>query len=400
MNRSAFTRFIAMTALVLLLVLRSTSACALTDVQIGNGPASPDGSYLNAQNIAATLAFTNVSVVATNSIAVVDPVDLSTGTFGPAFGSLGLQAPTVDINNSLNMSTASFIGLPNVATVNLSAKITTGSVMFNAAHYLNSGSITAVNVQTNSASIQQAVDLSSKISPVNVAIATGQYNEAVNVGRSITFSTGAANGHVNNGTLTTTSNTATLTLTGLSFTNSSTGTIAGVGTVDMSGLTLGGVTNSGVVAPGVSGAGMLAFDGAYVQQPSADLQIDIGGTSAGTQYDRLAISGSAALSGSLHVNLINSFTPSSSDVFTILTSLTVAGVFTNAPSTVPAGGGVFDVTYNPSSVVLDNFHFVPEPSSMMLMAPIVLLLGGRRKTAKTRGFPRKSVWSHGMRESS
>jgi hypothetical protein len=328
--------------------------------------------------MANTLAFTNVSVQATNSVTVVDPIDLSTGSFGTTFGSLNLQAPTFSLNDNMNMSTISAIGLPTVGTVNLTGKITTGTVLFRASKFLSTSTVTHVNVLADTASIQQAVDLSSTTAGVTVAITTGHYNEAVSVGRSMTFTTSAAGGHVNNGTLLLTSSSATLTLTGTSFTNASGATLGGVGTYDMSGVTAG-LLNHGTVAPG-SSPGLLAIDGTYTQANDGDLKIEIGGTTVGSQYDRLAISGVATLGGFIDVSLVNGFTPSSSDTFTILTSLARAGVFSNALTTVPADGGVFDVTYGPTSVMLSNFRFVPEPGGwMILLVPVVSVLTHRRR---------------------
>jgi len=39
------------------------------------------------------------------------------------------------------------------------------------------------------------------------------------------------------------------------------------------------------------------------------LNIELGGTTAGTQYDRLRVSGTATLASALNVTLANGFTP-------------------------------------------------------------------------------------------
>src|SRR6185295_19645507 len=48
-------------------------------VTIGNGPDSPDGSYLNAGNMADTLVFTTVEVIASAGINVADDIDMASG---------------------------------------------------------------------------------------------------------------------------------------------------------------------------------------------------------------------------------------------------------------------------------------------------------------------------------
>jgi autotransporter-associated beta strand protein len=91
--------------------------------------------------------------------------------------------------------------------------------------------------------------------------------------------------------------------------------------------------NDGLITPGTS-AGMLAVQGVYTQSEIGSLGIEIGGTTAGTQYDRLAVAGTAALDGALNVTLINGFNPAVGSTFDILTAGSLAGTFTtvNLPS--------------------------------------------------------------------
>jgi len=98
--------------------------------------------------------------------------------------------------------------------------------------------------------------------------------------------------------------TATLSLNGGSLTGN--GTIAG--TVD----------NHAIVAPGAS-PGTLTINGDYVQESDGVLNIQIGGTAPGTQYDRLLVSGNVTLGGTLNVTTTNSFVPAPGNAFQILT---------------------------------------------------------------------------------
>jgi hypothetical protein len=137
------------------------------------------------------------------------------------------------------------------------------------------------------------------------------------------------------------------------------------------GLINGGVlTNSGgVVAPGSTGtAGRTLLTGSYVvDQASAGLALDVGGTTAASsfqqatgRYDVLTISSNASLAGAISARLINGFVPVTGTSFTVLSAASVSGAFANAPvsgSTIPAWqgsttNGFFEVTYNTNNVVL------------------------------------------------
>ena len=106
--------------------------------------------------------------------------------------------------------------------------------------------------------------------------------------------------------------TATLSLNGGSLTGN--GTIAA--TVD----------NHAVVAPGAS-PGTLTISGDYVQASGGSLDIEIGGTAPGTQYDRVLVSGAVTLDGTLNVIPINGFVPSAGESFQILTFGSRTGAF-------------------------------------------------------------------------
>jgi len=353
---------------------------ALVSVSIGNGTASPDGTYLNAGNVASTLAFTNVTVTATNNIDVVDSIDLSTSQFGPTFGDLILNAPTVNLNNNMVIGSG-HVQFTGATTLNLTGEILNGGNPIGSSKVLNNSTLTQLNVLANTASIQQAVDISSATSPVTVNVATGQINQNVTIGKSLTLTSTNAGGNTNNANLKVGSST-TATLSGGGFNNATGGTMSGVGTFDVSGLGGGGFVNHGTVAPG-SSPGVLSFTGAYNQAGDGDLEIEIGGTTVGTQYDRLAASGPATLGGLLHATLINGFVPSPSDTFTILTSSADSGAFSNATSMLTIPGGHFDVNYTPTAVTLSNFA-VPEPDAACVLAIGAIGLMKRRRFGRMR----------------
>ncbi|HXV85301.1 MAG TPA: hypothetical protein VD793_01310, partial [Gemmatimonadales bacterium] len=100
------------------------------------------------------------------------------------------------------------------------------------------------------------------------------------------------------------------------FTNGVSGVVQGAGTFNATGTTF---SDGGTFSPGgTPTAGALTFTGAYVQAAAGTLSIELGGTTPGTGYDQLAISGGATLGGTLNVTLINAFVPAGF-TFNILT---------------------------------------------------------------------------------
>jgi T5SS/PEP-CTERM-associated repeat protein len=98
-------------------------------------------------------------------------------------------------------------------------------------------------------------------------------------------------------------------------------------------------TDQGFVAPGFP-IGALHVTGSFEQVNASDLQIQISGTTAGTQYDQLLVTGMDTLGGTLDVSLINGFIPHRGDSFEILHFGSVTGKFStiNLP-TLPSGLG-------------------------------------------------------------
>lgn len=137
------------------------------------------------------------------------------------------------------------------------------------------------------------------------------------------------------------------------------GTLAGDGSVMTgSGPIDGQVENrNGVVAPGIGvGAGTLSITGRFANGHDGALNIELGGLTAGTQYDRLLIDGVATLDGTLNVSLVNlgggMFAPALGNVFSIITAGSVGGTFStlNLPSL--ASDKMWFVGYEETSMLL------------------------------------------------
>ena len=126
------------------------------------------------------------------------------------------------------------------------------------------------------------------------------------------------------------------------------------------GMITGAVTSSsgGAINPGDSSTatGILTDKGAYTQNTGA-LDISIGGTTAGTQYDVFNPT-SAKLSGALNTTLINGFVPNAGQTFTIMNFGSETGTFASCDgrsggTTCPINSAEhFNIIYNPTDVQL------------------------------------------------
>jgi hypothetical protein len=125
------------------------------------------------------------------------------------------------------------------------------------------------------------------------------------------------------------------------------------GLLSGSGIIQGSVQNAGAIAVGGSGAaGELIISGNYVQTATGELDIDLGGIHSGTDYDQLAIGGTATLDGTLNVNLINGFQPIVGDSFAVLIFGSRSGDFAIENGLDLGGGLHLNPQYHPSSLAL------------------------------------------------
>jgi hypothetical protein len=80
--------------------------------------------------------------------------------------------------------------------------------------------------------------------------------------------------------------------------------------------------------------------------------VDLGGTTAGTQYDVLDISSAATLGGVLNVDLISGFTPTAGNTFDIMDYTSETGTFATLNLPKLTGGDTWSISYNTTDVVL------------------------------------------------
>jgi probable HAF family extracellular repeat protein len=133
----------------------------------------------------------------------------------------------------------------------------------------------------------------------------------------------------------------------------------------------GTVFMEGDLRPGSSTAA-ISFGGDLIFGGGATLEIELGGTEAGTQHDAVNVAGLAALNGTLQIVLIDGFRPSLGDNFEILTYGSVEGGFTEYRGLELGNGLRLQFNFTESGCVSS---VVPEPSTLMSALLAAGLLG-------------------------
>ena len=139
-------------------------------------------------------------------------------------------------------------------------------------------------------------------------------------------------------------------------------TLAGTGTV------VALITSDGIVAPGTSAGQLTTLE--YAQNAGGTLLVEIGGTTAGSQYDQLNVLASATVGGTLSVRLIGGYTPTTNDSFDVVTAGTLTGTFAVTDLPPLTGGDAWVVTYLPTGVRLTITN-APAISGFDLYASVV-----------------------------
>jgi hypothetical protein len=129
------------------------------------------------------------------------------------------------------------------------------------------------------------------------------------------------------------------------------------GSLVASGTINANVTNAGVLDlgspfnPGDT-PGILIINGNYVQTTSGTLDIKVGGTTPGTQFDQLQVNGNVTLAGTLSVKVIDgaTFTPGTPIQIVVCDPMhTISGTF---PTVFLGGRFQNPPTYDPTDVTL------------------------------------------------
>jgi len=143
--------------------------------------------------------------------------------------------------------------------------------------------------------------------------------------------------------------------------NAPTLTVASGGSLNGSGTISGNVVNDGQLSPGsASVTGALTINDSYMQNSTGTLNIAIGGTTAGSQFDQLNVSGAASLGGTLNVSLVNGFGPTAEQTFEVMSFAGSSGSFATVNLPMLGGSPAFMVGATPSSLNLVALTSAPD----------------------------------------
>jgi cyclophilin family peptidyl-prolyl cis-trans isomerase len=110
------------------------------------------------------------------------------------------------------------------------------------------------------------------------------------------------------------------------------------------------LTNDGTLAPGEQ-LGSITVQN-YVQFVDGTLKIQLAGTTADTQYDRIVATGTATINGTLDVSFLTGFNPSVGNTFTFLTATQITGTFLYYDLPNLASGLVWHISKTPTAYTL------------------------------------------------
>jgi hypothetical protein len=158
---------------------------------------------------------------------------------------------------------------------------------------------------------------------------------------------GSSAHHLNSGTITL-SGGQTFQINGATFQVDLPGILQGDGTLNVASTLF---TNNGIINPG-NPAGVLSIIGAYPPTSKGVVNIEIGGRTAGVDYDQLTITDHATLGGTLNVRLTNGFRPNAGDSFEVIRYGSHTGSFDHIVGLIIDAGFFFQPLFSATNVVL------------------------------------------------
>jgi fibronectin-binding autotransporter adhesin len=163
---------------------------------------------------------------------------------------------------------------------------------------------------------------------------------------------------------------STLTVNG---TLTNTGKLKGKGTIRAT-----AISSSGTIAPGDS-PGLLTIDGSLTTDAASVLEIEFAGsTTPGTDYDVLNVLGSATFNGTLKILLTAGYVPNEFASFTFLSSPNLNVNFTTLDlPPLPS-----NMHWNTNALATGTLATTPEPTSLILLLPLILPARRRRPRPK------------------
>ncbi len=126
------------------------------------------------------------------------------------------------------------------------------------------------------------------------------------------------------------------------------------------GSTTGNILYDGSYSPGNSPAAVAVDNVAF--GPNSTLILELQGTTPGSQYDQLRVSGLATLNGTLNMTLLGGFTPAAGETFDVFSGPTT-GSFTQVNMPALSNGLSWDTS---SLYTTGQVAVVPEPSTFVV----------------------------------
>jgi hypothetical protein len=112
----------------------------------------------------------------------------------------------------------------------------------------------------------------------------------------------------------------------------------------------GNVANAGIIdVGGVNTVGVITINGDYTQTLPAQINFTLDGTTAGTGYSQLKVTGAATLDGTANINTHSGYTPAANSSYSLITFASMSGSFASVtnPFDPTYGSTAFTVTYTP-----------------------------------------------------
>ncbi|MFD1628880.1 autotransporter-associated beta strand repeat-containing protein [Pseudopedobacter beijingensis] len=228
-------------------------------------------------------------------------------------GTTTIGSGTVGITNASNISAGAII----LNGINTIFKITGSGVTLN--HNITLSNSATIN-NANAVTLSGVISGANALTKSGVGTLTLSGTNTYSGSTTVTAGTLAVNSSLGSTTALTVASGATLGGSGSIFANASNNTVT--------------VNNGGALAPGNS-PGKLTINGNLTMASGSTFSAEIAGTTAGTNYDQVEVSGNVDITGATLV-ATHSYTPGNTDVYTIINK-TGSGAITGTFSSLAEG---------------------------------------------------------------
>jgi fibronectin-binding autotransporter adhesin len=338
----------------------SYNVAGTTTFQASNSPFAFPPVEFDTDATMGTLNLTAGTLTGPGDVTVTDAFNWTGGTLSGLGKLIVTGTTTLSGSNSRTLDTRT---LQNAGTATWTG---TGGVSFANDAVWNNGSGATLDVQSTGAfsgsgTFYNVGSVTKTTGTGTAAISVAFYNQG-----SVDVETGRLNfgaGVTNTGTVTLGSSSVTLGVGGSYLQNDGTtslnggtllatavdiegGVLSGPGTVGAS-TALATIINAAQINVGGAGVtGTLTINGNYTQTAAGTLVIQVGGSTPGTDTDKLAVTGQATLDGSLTVKLLNGFV---SGPLQVVTYGSRSGTF----ASLDGDGSQYTATYGTGGVTLN-----------------------------------------------